>query len=89
MKNRTEVTLNHRGILVLVGFIAALLFALGFMSSMKATKVEASSLTAEDVEMIQSIKNIDGILNPMTEHDMTFYKDKDGNLVITIKMENN
>lgn len=89
MKNRTEVTLNHRGILVLVGFIAALLFALGFMSSMKATKVEANSLTAEDVEMIQSIKNIDGILNPMMEHDMTFHKDNDGNLVITIKMDNN
>lgn len=89
MKNRTEVTLNHRGILVLVGFIAVLLFALGFISSTKATKVEANGLTVEDVEIIQSIQNIDGILNPMEEHDMEFYKDKDGNLVITIKMENN
>lgn len=89
MKNRTEVTLNHRGILVLVGFIAALLFALGFMSSMKMTKVEANSLTAEDVKMIQSIQNIENTLHPMDDHEMEFYKDADGNLVITIKMENN
>lgn len=82
MKGRTEVTLNTKGITLLIGLIAVLVFTLGFVAS-RAGRVEAGNLTVQDLDMI---KKIQVMLTPEEKENLSFQKEANGDLVIRISM---
>lgn len=80
MKGRTEVTLNTRGIMALIGLIACLVFALGFIAC-GSGKVKAGQLTVQDLEMI---KKIQVMMTQEEKDNLSFQKEASGDLVIRI-----
>ena len=80
MKNERTVTLNDKGILLVVTIILALVFALGFSSASKRKDPEPTIFSREDLERIVELQTMEDERESGAE--IYAYKDKDGNLII-------
>lgn len=80
MKNEKTVTLNDRGIALVVLVILTLTFALGFMTSTRAKEQEVTVFTREELERIVKLQEIED--EQGSGADIYAYKDQDGNLMI-------
>lgn len=83
MKNRTELTLNNKGIAVMVGLIILLAALLGFAA--KGPKAEANSIifTTEEIEFINEVRS----LTSEKSEEVYAKKDEDGCLWIGVKFD--
>lgn len=86
MSEGRTVTLNDKGILLLGIVILFLVFALGFMTSIKMKEQKATVFTREELEKIVKLQAIED--EEKSGAEIYAYKDDNGNLMIGWSFDN-
>lgn len=86
MSEGRTVTLNDKGILLLGIVILTLVFALGFMTSIKMKEQNVTVFTREELEKIAKLQAIED--EEKSGAEIYAYKDSNGSLMIGWSFEN-